>query len=54
MIMFIMKVQLIKRIRKHLNLDPLSKSTVITKAQLLEYARDIHNQNIAAREIIKP
>lgn len=50
----IMKVELIKRIRSKLSINPESKSTLLRKSELLEYARQLREENKAMREILQP
>jgi hypothetical protein len=43
------KVELIRRIRENLAINPGSKSTLLKKSQLLQYAENLHEQNKAMR-----
>ena len=39
-----MDVELLRRIRERLNINPSSKSTLVTKPQLIQYATLLHEE----------
>ena len=49
-----MQTELIRKIRNRLGINPGSKSTLVTKEDLLRYAQLVHQENQQYQEILQP